>query len=112
MAGNARSDHDSDLSWGPCCISARGEVCSRSGLPVLWDGDALPAETPDKLAQEPHRAQPPGGPAHDQPAAAATPGSDVSRPLFPSESVTEGPPDKIADQISDSILDALLKEDP
>jgi S-adenosylmethionine synthetase len=47
-----------------------------------------------------------------QPAAAATPGSDVSRRLFTSESVTEGHPDKIADQISDTILDALLKEDP
>jgi len=35
----------------------------------------------------------------------------VSR-LFTSESVTEGHPDKIADQISDSILDALLSQDP
>lgn len=32
--------------------------------------------------------------------------------LFTSESVTEGHPDKMADQISDSILDALLAEDP
>ncbi len=32
--------------------------------------------------------------------------------LFTSESVTEGHPDKIADQISDSILDALLTQDP
>ena len=32
--------------------------------------------------------------------------------LFTSESVTEGHPDKIADQISDSILDACLAEDP
>ncbi|MBR3436249.1 MAG: methionine adenosyltransferase [Lachnospiraceae bacterium] len=32
--------------------------------------------------------------------------------LFTSESVTEGHPDKICDQISDAILDALLKEDP
>lgn len=32
--------------------------------------------------------------------------------LFTSESVTEGHPDKIADQVSDAILDALLKEDP
>ncbi len=32
--------------------------------------------------------------------------------LFTSESVTEGHPDKIADQISDSILDALIREDP
>ncbi|MFG2121379.1 methionine adenosyltransferase [Streptomyces sp. NPDC048710] len=31
---------------------------------------------------------------------------------FTSESVTEGHPDKIADQISDTILDALLREDP
>ncbi|MEE4488678.1 methionine adenosyltransferase [Streptomyces sp. NPDC050529] len=32
--------------------------------------------------------------------------------LFTSESVTEGHPDKIADQISDTILDALLSQDP
>ena len=32
--------------------------------------------------------------------------------IFTSESVTEGHPDKICDQISDSILDALLTEDP
>ncbi len=36
----------------------------------------------------------------------------MSRRLFTSESVTEGHPDKIADQISDAVLDALLKEDP
>ncbi|MBZ4018891.1 methionine adenosyltransferase [Streptomyces purpurogeneiscleroticus] len=36
----------------------------------------------------------------------------MSLRLFTSESVTEGHPDKIADRISDSILDALLKEDP
>ncbi|GHI01685.1 S-adenosylmethionine synthetase [Streptomyces cellostaticus] len=36
----------------------------------------------------------------------------MSRRLFTSESVTEGHPDKIADQISDVILDALLREDP
>src|SRR6059036_2536246 len=34
------------------------------------------------------------------------------RHLFTSESVTEGHPDKIADQISDAILDALLSQDP
>ncbi len=32
--------------------------------------------------------------------------------LFTSESVTEGHPDKIADQISDAVLDAILSEDP
>jgi S-adenosylmethionine synthetase len=36
----------------------------------------------------------------------------VSRTLFTSESVTEGHPDKLADQISDAILDAILAEDP
>ena len=34
------------------------------------------------------------------------------RHLFTSESVTEGHPDKIADQISDAVLDALLGQDP
>ncbi len=36
----------------------------------------------------------------------------MSRRLFTSESVTEGHPDKIADQISDAILDTMLKDDP
>ena len=36
----------------------------------------------------------------------------MSARLFTSESVTEGHPDKICDQISDSILDAMLAQDP
>ncbi len=36
----------------------------------------------------------------------------ISRKLFTSESVTEGHPDKIADQISDAVLDAMLNLDP
>src|SRR3954462_5681268 len=32
--------------------------------------------------------------------------------LFTSESVTEGHPDKIADQISDAVLDAVMRDDP
>lgn len=36
----------------------------------------------------------------------------MSKILFTSESVTEGHPDKICDQISDTILDALLEQDP
>ena len=36
----------------------------------------------------------------------------MSRYLFTSESVSEGHPDKVADQISDAILDALLAQDP
>jgi len=36
----------------------------------------------------------------------------VTKKLFTSESVTEGHPDKMADQISDAILDAMLTQDP
>ena len=36
----------------------------------------------------------------------------MTKRLFTSESVTEGHPDKICDQISDAILDAILKKDP
>lgn len=36
----------------------------------------------------------------------------MPRKLFTSESVTEGHPDKIADQISDSVLDAIMEQDP
>ena len=36
----------------------------------------------------------------------------LDRHLFTSESVTEGHPDKVADQISDAILDAIIADDP
>ena len=36
----------------------------------------------------------------------------MARRLFTSESVTEGHPDKICDQISDAVLDAILEKDP
>ena len=36
----------------------------------------------------------------------------MSNYLFTSESVTEGHPDKVCDQISDAILDAILQNDP
>ncbi len=36
----------------------------------------------------------------------------MKRWVFTSESVTEGHPDKMADQISDAILDAILEQDP
>ena len=32
--------------------------------------------------------------------------------VFTSESVSEGHPDKMADQISDAVLDAIIKDDP
>ena len=38
--------------------------------------------------------------------------AEAMRHIFTSESVTEGHPDKMADQISDAVLDAVLKEDP
>ena len=38
--------------------------------------------------------------------------SQDGKHLFTSESVTEGHPDKICDQISDAILDDLIKQDP
>src|SRR3954449_10822025 len=38
--------------------------------------------------------------------------ADNLRHIFTSESVTEGHPDKMADQISDAVLDAVLKDDP
>ncbi len=38
--------------------------------------------------------------------------TDAAMRLFTSESVTEGHPDKICDQISDAILDAMLEQDP
>ena len=39
-------------------------------------------------------------------------GNRMERRLFTSESVTEGHPDKICDQISDAVLDALMEQDP
>ena len=37
---------------------------------------------------------------------------DTGEYLFTSESVSEGHPDKVADRLSDTVLDAFLKEDP
>ncbi|MCG4877977.1 S-adenosylmethionine synthetase N-terminal domain-containing protein, partial [Eggerthella lenta] len=36
----------------------------------------------------------------------------LNKQFFTSESVTEGHPDKICDQISDALLDAILAQDP
>lgn len=36
----------------------------------------------------------------------------LNKQYFTSESVTEGHPDKICDQISDAVLDAILEKDP
>ena len=57
------------------------------------------------------------GDEHHVPQRACAPEGEIHLPsknrfLFTSESVTEGHPDKIADQISDAILDACLSDDP
>ena len=71
---------------------------------MLWVcGMAAATLSPNRMTASSGRSPP----AHWTPDA----GSIVARRLFTSESVTEGHPDKIADQISDSILDALLKDD-
>ena len=36
----------------------------------------------------------------------------LNKKLFTSESVTEGHPDKLCDQVSDGVLDAILAQDP
>ena len=38
--------------------------------------------------------------------------ADARKYIFTSESVTEGHPDKIADQVSDAVLDAVIGSDP
>jgi S-adenosylmethionine synthetase len=38
--------------------------------------------------------------------------ANMEKFYFTSESVTEGHPDKLCDQVSDGVLDAVLKEDP
>ncbi len=43
---------------------------------------------------------------------AAVQNKEVQKYLFTSESVTEGHPDKVADHISDAVLDAVLRQDP
>ena len=40
------------------------------------------------------------------------PGPSEGNFLFTSESVNEGHPDKLSDQVSDAVLDACLKQDP
>ena len=39
-------------------------------------------------------------------------GEQMAHRIFTSESVTEGHPDKVCDQISDAVLDAILAQDP
>ena len=73
-----------------CSVSPRGVILQRANRPKAGASRRLfcfPRTTP---------AHPPV----------------LHRHLFTSESVTEGHPDKVADQISDAVLDALLVQDP
>src|SRR6185369_12667150 len=63
-------------------------------------------------AREPYTAPPTSQPRTGVPDRSEWGVANVGRRLFTSESVTEGHPDKMCDAISDTILDALLKEDP
>jgi hypothetical protein len=70
--------------------------------------DANVVESGARLGRlRPHRPVPDGGATHRYTRATMSKGY-----LFSSESVTEGHPDKLADQISDAVLDAMLAKDP
>src|SRR5205085_3314913 len=75
----------------------------------LSGGQAGPGQDPRAR----RRRAPPGG-RHDVGAEPPHPMTEYAENeyLFTSESVTEGHPDKVADQISDGVLDAVLAEDP
>ena len=75
-------------------------------------GDPLSIQACRRRRRPRRRPRPPDGgpPAFQQ---STDPGAKrVSQYHFTSESVTEGHPDKMADQISDAVLDAILAEDP
>ena len=89
-----RGGPDEVRTVGPAIKGRRRRRRAGRRRPLLDPG--LHSPTPTTFAR----------PAHHR-----TQESQVSARLFTSESVTEGHPDKICDQISDSILDAMLAED-
>ncbi len=87
------------------------------------DGVVRSVALTDKQIHRPRRARRGRGPAprhharrapttRSHPSARQRGANPVTRWTFTSESVTEGHPDKMADQVSDSVLDAILAEDP
>src|SRR6202008_494797 len=82
--------------------------CSPAPDPGYGDGGRIRAP--------PGRTRSGGGPV--VPSAGTSQGAsmtsivEAAQYLFTSESVTEGHPDKMCDQVSDAILDAIIKEDP
>ena len=84
---------------------ARRDRVARS-TPAACAGRRQARNSPDDPGAPAPTAAPPDGRRDDQG------GSEVSGYTFTSESVTEGHPDKMADQISDAVLDAILADDP
>src|SRR5688572_12591708 len=73
---------------------------------------ARPGRNPERRSTfEPSTLNPPATPLPAFPFLRPKP-TLLDRYLFTSESVTEGHPDKMADQISDSVLDAIIAQDP
>jgi hypothetical protein len=102
------------LAW-----PSRGWVCcSRSGGAAPMAAAAAGASSTDGCSSSAGRrsvASYRAGPSPVAAAAAAANTASGSKPhtfLFTSESVTEGHPDKICDQVSDAVLDACLEQDP
>src|SRR4030081_1472290 len=88
--------------------------------PVPWRGfGESPAAQPSPGVQQPERRS--RSQAEEKPEEymqdlvslrPSIKGDRMSEFLFTSESVSEGHPDKVADQISDAVLDAILAQDP
>ena len=112
--GCPRSLRSSPSSTSPICsrspsarASARTRV-TRSSPPTR--AGSRRSRSPSSRARR--RSTPPSG-SRSSRSPAKLPGSmGADSYLFTSESVTEGHPDKVADQISDGVLDAVLRDDP
>src|SRR5487761_732835 len=92
--------------WPPTAGSRTSRGAARRRSPT-WCGTWSPRGCPDRLDR--------GSVVPDTLRRTQLPrrqGSPVARRLFTSESVTEGHPDKMADQISDALLDSMIKDDP
>ena len=116
----------------PARVTGLAYADVRELLPLLQAAAAVSAAAlPGRLGEPRRGSAPPSYSARPtRPPQASTFGSSVPEPsaarrlfgsasptgarefLFTSESVTEGHPDKIADQVSDSVLDAVLQDDP
>ncbi len=116
-AARATASSSSPPAPGPARASRSpptGTLAKRDVAETVLDARRPP---PGRPLTPPARPRPLGwaGPSRRARAPArpaATRGDLMTLRLFTSESVTEGHPDKICDQISDAILDAMLEQDP